>query len=179
MKSTIFWNIIPCSPLKVNWCFWGTYCLHLQSRISRARYQRESRWQAAREGQTDIFTINFPCPSKRILISIIALSDVCSTKIFYINCIHWWYHILQTVFSEHTTFVHLLLPTGANGHCVAVKERCFSQSLLSFKQLWLTAPFYAPCRWHQWDFWHLQLGVSWMLHASRMEICRFLRYVVP
>jgi hypothetical protein len=47
IKSTIFWDITPCSPLKVNRCFGGTYRLLLQSRrISRARNQRESRWQA-------------------------------------------------------------------------------------------------------------------------------------
>jgi hypothetical protein len=44
MKSTIFCDITPCSPLKVNRCFGGTYRLHLQGRISRAWYQRESRW---------------------------------------------------------------------------------------------------------------------------------------
>jgi hypothetical protein len=29
MKSSIFWDIKPCSPLKVNRCFGGTCCLHL------------------------------------------------------------------------------------------------------------------------------------------------------
>jgi hypothetical protein len=47
MKSFIFWHITPCSPLKVNRRFGGTYHPHLQSRrISRAENQRESRWQA-------------------------------------------------------------------------------------------------------------------------------------
>jgi hypothetical protein len=47
MKSSIFLDITSCSPLKVNQCFGGTYCLHLRGRkISRARDQRESRWQA-------------------------------------------------------------------------------------------------------------------------------------
>jgi hypothetical protein len=46
MKSTIFWDTMPCSPLKVNWHFGETYRLHLQCRISWATYQRESRWQA-------------------------------------------------------------------------------------------------------------------------------------
>jgi hypothetical protein len=32
MKSTIFWDITPCSPLKVNQHFGGTYRLHLQDR---------------------------------------------------------------------------------------------------------------------------------------------------
>jgi hypothetical protein len=30
MKSTIVWDITPCSPLSVNGRFGGTYCLHLQ-----------------------------------------------------------------------------------------------------------------------------------------------------
>jgi hypothetical protein len=48
MNNTIFWNITPCSPLKVNRRFGRTYHLHLQGWISRVRYQRESRWQARR-----------------------------------------------------------------------------------------------------------------------------------
>jgi hypothetical protein len=37
-KNTIFWAVTPCSPLKVNRRFGGTYRLHLQGwRISRAR----------------------------------------------------------------------------------------------------------------------------------------------
>jgi hypothetical protein len=47
MKSTIFWDITPCSPLKVGWRFGATYRLHSQGRISRAKEQRESRWQAS------------------------------------------------------------------------------------------------------------------------------------
>jgi hypothetical protein len=49
MKSTtrIFWDITPCAPLKVNRRLGETYRLHLQvRRISRARTQPESRWQA-------------------------------------------------------------------------------------------------------------------------------------
>jgi hypothetical protein len=30
MKNPIFWDIMPCSPLKVKQCFTGTYCPHLQ-----------------------------------------------------------------------------------------------------------------------------------------------------
>jgi hypothetical protein len=45
--EVIFWDITRCSSLEVNRRFGGTYCLHLQGRrISRARNQRESRWQA-------------------------------------------------------------------------------------------------------------------------------------
>jgi hypothetical protein len=46
MKSTIIWDIMPYSPLKASRLFGGTYRLHFQGRISRASYQRESRWQA-------------------------------------------------------------------------------------------------------------------------------------
>jgi hypothetical protein len=46
MKSIVFWDITPCSLLKVNRHFGGTYRLHLRGRkICRARNQRESRWQ--------------------------------------------------------------------------------------------------------------------------------------
>jgi hypothetical protein len=34
MKSSIFWDITSCSPVKVNRRFGGTYRLHLQGRIS-------------------------------------------------------------------------------------------------------------------------------------------------
>jgi hypothetical protein len=47
LKSTVFWDITPCSPFNVNRRFGGTYRLQLQGRrIGRARYQCESRWQA-------------------------------------------------------------------------------------------------------------------------------------
>jgi hypothetical protein len=41
-RSTIFWDITPCSPLKANRRFGGTYSLHLQARMSRARFQRKN-----------------------------------------------------------------------------------------------------------------------------------------
>jgi hypothetical protein len=45
--TKVVWDIAPCSPLKVNRRFGGTCRLHLQGRrISRARNQREIRWQA-------------------------------------------------------------------------------------------------------------------------------------
>jgi hypothetical protein len=40
VNCSIFWDITPCSLVKVNRRFGGTYRLHLQGRISRARYQR-------------------------------------------------------------------------------------------------------------------------------------------
>jgi hypothetical protein len=38
MNSTIFWDITPCSPLRVNRRFGGTYGLHLQSRALLATF---------------------------------------------------------------------------------------------------------------------------------------------
>jgi hypothetical protein len=48
IKSTIFWDITPCSPLKVNQCFRGTYRLHLQDLLSHwylAWLIRPWRWR--------------------------------------------------------------------------------------------------------------------------------------
>jgi hypothetical protein len=60
MKSSVFWDIGPCSPLKVNRRFGGTYRLHLQGRISQARYQREIRWQVeCQKGTTSWYQIYF------------------------------------------------------------------------------------------------------------------------
>jgi hypothetical protein len=36
MKTTVFWDVTPCSPVKVHQCFRGTHCVHLQG-------QRESQ----------------------------------------------------------------------------------------------------------------------------------------
>jgi hypothetical protein len=42
-KNSVFWDITPCSPLKVNRRFGGTCHLHLQcQRISQANKQREA-----------------------------------------------------------------------------------------------------------------------------------------
>jgi hypothetical protein len=47
VNNSIFWDISPCSPLKINRRFERTRRLHLQDRrISRARNQSENRWQA-------------------------------------------------------------------------------------------------------------------------------------
>jgi hypothetical protein len=51
MKSSIFWDITSCSPLKVNRLFGGKCCFHLQGgRISRARNQRENSSPVMEEG---------------------------------------------------------------------------------------------------------------------------------
>jgi hypothetical protein len=35
LKSTIFWDIMPCSPLSVNRRFGGTYRLHIEGRKNK------------------------------------------------------------------------------------------------------------------------------------------------
>jgi hypothetical protein len=46
MKSTLFWDLMPCSPLKVNRRFGGTWLPYSDSRNKPARNQSEVRWQA-------------------------------------------------------------------------------------------------------------------------------------
>jgi hypothetical protein len=55
MKSTIFWDITLCTPLKVNRRLGGKYHLDLQGLISRGRYKCESRWQAHAGISLDLF----------------------------------------------------------------------------------------------------------------------------
>jgi hypothetical protein len=46
IKSSVFWDIQPCTPVKINQCFEETYCLHLQGSIlsrARNRYEAESK----------------------------------------------------------------------------------------------------------------------------------------
>jgi hypothetical protein len=46
MKSIVFWDMTPCSPLSCTRRFGGTYRLHLQDRRISSANQRASRWQA-------------------------------------------------------------------------------------------------------------------------------------
>jgi hypothetical protein len=43
VKSTIFWDITPCSPLSVNRRFGGTYRLHLQ--VRKNKFNKKSAWK--------------------------------------------------------------------------------------------------------------------------------------
>jgi hypothetical protein len=46
MKSIIFWDMTPSSLLSCNWCFGGTYRLHLQGRRNHfSKNQKASRWK--------------------------------------------------------------------------------------------------------------------------------------
>jgi hypothetical protein len=48
MKSTIFWDMTPCSPFSVNRRFGGTYHLHLQSRRNKFSMKPASKQVASR-----------------------------------------------------------------------------------------------------------------------------------
>jgi hypothetical protein len=50
MKTSVSWNITPCSLLKVNGCFGGIFSIHLQGRrLSKERSQREKRTKAGQK----------------------------------------------------------------------------------------------------------------------------------
>jgi hypothetical protein len=54
LKSSIFWDITPCSLLKVKRRLGGIYRFHLQGRrISQARNQCESKWQVETGGKME------------------------------------------------------------------------------------------------------------------------------
>jgi hypothetical protein len=60
MNSSIFWDITPCSPLKIDRSF-GRTCRLLQSRrINKPRSQHESRWHPV---LCDMFHRNVSSPS--------------------------------------------------------------------------------------------------------------------
>jgi hypothetical protein len=55
MKTSTFWDITPCNPLKVNRRFGETCHVHLQGRrISQERNERESRRQREEQSQMAI-----------------------------------------------------------------------------------------------------------------------------
>jgi hypothetical protein len=56
--SHTFWIITPCSPLKFNRRFGGTYLLHGRS-INQARNQRESRWKTELLGSVELKRTTF------------------------------------------------------------------------------------------------------------------------
>jgi hypothetical protein len=87
MKSTLFWGITPCNPLKVNRRFGGAYRLHLQGRrINRATTQRKSRWQAGKQTLLAAYFYTGFCsvpPKRRLTFN--GLHGVISQKIVLFN----------------------------------------------------------------------------------------------
>jgi hypothetical protein len=97
MKNTIFWNIMACSPLSVNWYFGGTYRFHLQGRkISRARNHLESRWQSE--------LCSRPCGHcDWYCVVLYTLNDCTNSTLQYTKCCGWNYNnyfLLQVLSNE-------------------------------------------------------------------------------
>jgi hypothetical protein len=69
MKSSIFWNIMPCSPLKVNQCFRETCHLHLWGqRISQTnQHEAGSKQSPACYLRKEIPFLNHPHISPKLL----------------------------------------------------------------------------------------------------------------
>jgi hypothetical protein len=84
LKSIIFWDTMPCSPLKFNH-FWGTNCLHLQGlRISPARYHHESKWEAEPPGFTIVSCLAYS--------STLKMEAICSSETWvYFQRTTWHY----------------------------------------------------------------------------------------
>jgi hypothetical protein len=45
-KSTVIWDVIFCSHVEVYRCFWGVYCLHLQSQSKQSKQDAGSQYQS-------------------------------------------------------------------------------------------------------------------------------------
>jgi hypothetical protein len=67
MKGSIFWDITPCSPFKVNPCFGGICHVHIQDRrICQARNEHEagSKKRSARLAYSSLLKIDVTCSSE-------------------------------------------------------------------------------------------------------------------
>jgi hypothetical protein len=86
--SSIFWDTNLCSPLKVNRRFGGTCRLHLQcQRISQARNQLESSWQAE---LCDIVLGNFCWPWTNYKALYPRRQNSSRHDFDFISCFHSW-----------------------------------------------------------------------------------------
>jgi uncharacterized protein YhhL (DUF1145 family) len=68
----VFWDIMPCSPLNINWCFWGTCHFQLQSwRVSKASQLTLQpwrwRWRSSKTAENFQQTTSHYSPAGRIL----------------------------------------------------------------------------------------------------------------
>jgi hypothetical protein len=60
MKSCVSWDIMPCSPLKINRCFGGTCCFNLANLLTASRWflawsiLRRSRWRGPVSPETSV-----------------------------------------------------------------------------------------------------------------------------
>jgi hypothetical protein len=95
LKSSIFWNITPCSPSKDNRRFGGSCSLHFQGRgINQTINQREA------DSNTQIMTINTN-------FSIIQRFDHTVQCDTYITC--YTFRSVMTIFRRHKNMLRKLL----------------------------------------------------------------------
>jgi hypothetical protein len=59
MKSIIFWDMTPCSPLSFNRRFGGTYRLHLQGRRNKFSKKSADKQNTMLAGKPDIYIYKY------------------------------------------------------------------------------------------------------------------------
>jgi hypothetical protein len=148
MESTIFWDITPCSPLKVSWCFRGAYGLHLQSQIiSRVR---NLSWN-------QVSSSAYPSNLKfKVTCSYETLVDSQWTTLHYIP--------------EDST-LH-------NRCCENLKSYILQLSLNLYKYSWARVnKLNLPGVNEFIEFWYNQANLTYMLHFSMLSTaCEFQFY---
>jgi hypothetical protein len=135
MKSTIFWDIMPCSPLEVNRHFGGTHSLRFQCRVSRIISSCSSF-------HTGVFFVlfdpkNVP-PKRRMIFN--RLHIVISRKIIFFN-----FTVLSRDSSVGIATGYVLDDRGV-GVRVPVGSRIFSSPR---HPDWLWGPPILPCIGYQ------------------------------
>jgi hypothetical protein len=76
LKITAFWDVMPCSLLKINGRFGGTYRLHLQCRrVSQATNEQNIRKEIQREPELSEEHIASICKVEKLWIEAICSSE--------------------------------------------------------------------------------------------------------
>jgi hypothetical protein len=103
IESSVFWDIMPYSPLKVNGRLGGTYCLQLQGRRrSQARHQRESRWQ------TQALKMGTTCSSEKSEDRLLEKLHVSAILIYHLQTfifLMWRESFVGAILQMHGTYV--------------------------------------------------------------------------
>jgi hypothetical protein len=109
MTSTIFWDITPCSPLKVNRRFEGTYRLHLHGRKKKA--SKKPAWkQVAVDFQrtTRRYIPEDSTPHNRKIVRLSFISDPQNRLIHFDKMWYWktyWAKLISIIISLNKIFI--------------------------------------------------------------------------
>jgi hypothetical protein len=153
--SSILWDITPCSPLKANRPFGGTYRIHLQGRrISRVRNQRESRSLVSCSAYSSTLKIDAICSSETLVdfqrtTRRYIPEDIASSTPFHNHrCENLKSYIFLIVF-------HVIFLTGSYFFNAAVLVAEIMQDLLGFR-VWLrNSDTGVRLAWsRQYPLWH-------------------------